>query len=254
MRILTWNMAGAGFHTGATHAEAWEWLRNQVEFDVAMLQEAIPPSDLGNSFASVLFQARFPVQRLAWGNCTLARGETFSQHPMAPAPWARSAMDAALVAVGDDDLPVLVNVHSNAKPIEGFPRTDFVAAGGKACHQTKVWEIEVLAHQLRPLLADRRFILGGDINAGQLLDEVYGYKNNENLWKNMAEQGYVDLRLRHSATERQTFFRERTNPYQLDHFFGDPSTNESVKSWTVLTEVARDLNLSDHAPVVIDVA
>lgn len=254
MRVLTWNMAGAGFHTGAPHAEAWEWLRHQAEFDVAMLQEAIPPSDLGDSFVSVLFQSRFPAQNLAWGNCTLVRNHEFREHPIEHATWAESSMDAALIADGGNDLPLLVNVHSNAKPIEGFSRNDFVAAGGKACHQTKVWEIEVLAHQLRPLLAGRRFILGGDINAGHLLDEEYGYKNNENLWKNMAEQGYVDLRLRHSETERQTFFRERTNPYQLDHFFGDSSTNESVKSWTVLTEVARDLNLSDHAPVVIDVA
>jgi exonuclease III len=95
--------------------------------------------------------------------------------------------------------------------------------------------------------------LADDINAGLLLDEVYGYKNNEILWRNLAALGYVDLRLRHSQFEQQTFFRERTNPYQLDHFFGDALTAESVKAWTVLTEVARDLKLSDHAPVVIEI-
>jgi len=246
-------MAGAGFHTGAPHAAAWEWLRYQAEFDIAMLQEAIPPSDLGGSFASVLFQSRFPAQNLAWGNCTLARDHEFKPRQVEHADWAESSMDAALIADGGDDLPILINVHSNAKPIEGFARAEFAAAGGLTCNQAKVWEIEVVAHELQPLLAGRRFILGGDINAGLLLDEVYGYKNNENLWKNLAEQGYVDLRLRHSEQEQQTFFRERTNPYQLDHFFGDAWTNQSVKSWSVLTEVARDLKLSDHAPMSIEI-
>lgn len=246
-------MAGAGFHTGAPHAAAWEWLRYHAEFDVAMLQEAIPPSDLGGSFASVLFRSRFPAQKLAWGNCTLVRDHEFRLHPMEHATWAESSMDAALIVDGGNDLPILINVHSNAKPIEGFPHAEFTAAGGLTCHQAKIWEIEVLAHQLQSLLAGRRFILGGDINAGLLLDEVYGYKNNENLWRNLADQGYFDLRLRHSRAEQQTFFRERTNPYQLDHFFGDEVTNQSVKRWSVLTEVARDLKLSDHAPVLIEV-
>jgi len=246
-------MAGAGFHTGEPHAAAWDWLRHQAEFDVAMLQEAIPPSNLADSFVSVLFQSRFPAQNLAWGNCTLVRDLEFRPHQLEHATWAESSMDTALIADGGNDLPILINVHSNAKPIERFPRAEFTAAGGLTCHQAKIWEIEVLAHQLQPLLAGRRFILGGDINAGLLLDKVYGYKNNENLWRNLADQGYFDLRMRHSAAEQQTFFRERTNPYQLDHFFGDKLTNQSVKRWSVLTEVARDLKLSDHAPVLIEI-
>lgn len=170
------------------------------------------------------------------------------------AAWAGSSMNAALIAEPVGDLPVLVNVHSNAKPIPDFPREEFIKAGGLACNSTKVWEIEVLAHQLRPVFAGRRFVLGGDLNAGLLLDEVYGYKNNVNLWNNMAIKGYIDLRPRYSETEQQTFFRENTKPYQLDHFFGDSTTEASVKSWAVLTEVARELKLSDHAPVVIDLA
>lgn len=163
-------------------------------------------------------------------------------------------MDAVLVAETAGDFPTLVNVHSNAKPIPEFPREEVITAGGFACHLTKVWEIEVLAHQIRPVLDGRKFVLGGDLNAGLFLDEVYGYKNNENLWKYLAAQGFCDLRFRHSAIEQQTFFREKTNPYQLDHFFGDPLTEVSVKQWTVVTEVARDLKLSDHAPIVIELA
>ena len=256
MRVLIWNMAGAGFHTGAPHSAAWEWLRNEASFDVAMLQEAIPPAGLDSSFATALFRSRFPAQGLAWGNCILAHEYDYNYRLLEPTQvaWAASSMNAALIAEPVGDLPVLVNVHSNAKPIAKFPREEFIRAGGLACHSSKVWEIEVLAHQIRPVLDGRRFVLGGDLNAGLLLDEVYGYKNNENLWNNLAAQGYLDLRTRHSATEQQTFFRDKTNPYQLDHFFGDPTTEASVKHWAVLTEVAQDLKLSDHAPVVIDLA
>jgi hypothetical protein len=254
VRVLIWNLAGAGFHTGAPHSAAWEWLRTKAEFDIAMLQEAIPPSGLDSSFATALFRSRFPDQGLAWGNCILAREYDYKLVRPDHAAWAGSSMDAALIAEPVGDLPVLVNVHSNAKPIPDFPRNEFINAGGLACHSTKVWEIEVLAHQIRLVLDGRRFVLGGDLNAGLLLDEVYGYKHNENLWNNMAAQGYLDLRTRHSEIEQQTFFREKTNPYQLDHFFGDPTTEASVKRWAVLTEVAQDLKLSDHAPVVIDLA
>ena len=254
MQVLIWNMAGAGFHTGAPHSAAWEWLRNEAKFDVAMLQEAIPPAGLDFSFTTALFRSRFSAQGLAWGNCILAREHDYRLVQPDHAAWAGSSMNAALIAEPVGDLPVLVNVHSNAKPIPDFPREEFIKAGGLACNSTKVWEIEVLAHQLRPVFAGRRFVLGGDLNAGLLLDEVYGYKNNVNLWNNMAIKGYIDLRPRYSETEQQTFFRENTKPYQLDHFFGDSTTEASVKSWAVLTEVARELKLSDHAPVVIDLA
>ena len=189
MRVLIWNMAGAGFHTEAPHAAAWEWLQSEASFDAAMLQEAIPPAGLDHSFATALFRSRFPIKGLPWGNCTLVRDHDYKPVQPDHAAWAASSMDAALAAEPVGDLPVLVNVHSNAKPIAEFPREDFIRAGGLVCHSSKVWEIEVLAHQIRPVLDGRRFVLGGDLNAGLLLDEVYGYKNNENFWNNLAAQG-----------------------------------------------------------------
>lgn len=105
------------------HATACEWLGNQAEFDVAMLQEAIPPTNLGDSFASVLLQSRFPVQKSAWGNHTSIRSHEFSPFQVANPTWAASSMDATLVVFGGEGMPALVNVHSNAQPIERFPRT-----------------------------------------------------------------------------------------------------------------------------------
>lgn len=90
MRILTWNMAGAGFHTGAPHEAAWEWLLGEAKFDVAMLQESIPPAGLDSFFSSALFRSRFPKQGLAWGNCILAREYNYKIIETAHASWAAS--------------------------------------------------------------------------------------------------------------------------------------------------------------------
>jgi len=81
-----------------------------------------------------------PSKTLGWGNCTLVRNQEFKPRQVEHADWAESSMDAALIADGGDDLPILVNVHSRDKPIEGFPRAEFTAAGGLSCHQAKVWD------------------------------------------------------------------------------------------------------------------
>ena len=61
----------------------------------------------------------------------------------------------------------------------------------------------------------------------------------------------MDLRFRHQLEEVQTYYKARARPYQLDHVFADRTTESRVKSWTVLGEVASQLGLSDHAPILV---
>jgi len=254
MKILSWNMAGAGFHKARTHGQAWDWLLQRADFDVAMLQEAIPPPGIEDVFKSAIFQARYPDRSLAWGNCILSRSQSFEHFvPSIEAPWASSVTGPALVAKPVDSDLWLVNIHSNANPITAFDHTNFESVGGLRCHSQKLWEVEVIAHHLRPLLSDKRFVFGGDLNSALLLDDVYRYSNNKILWDNLRQQGYHDLRHAHSPTEQQTFFRKNTREYQLDHLFSDLDTQLTSTSWRVLTEVASELQLSDHAPVIVEI-
>ena len=254
MKILTWNMAGAGFHTATPHSAAWDWLRGEATFDIALLQEAIPPSDLSDQFATVLFRPRVTTGPRVWGNCILARDAHYQEESAEVGPhWADRALPSFQLARSQDNLPWLVNVHSSSEPMSRFPRESFVNDGGLTCHRSRVWEIEVAAHLVRQRVTAGRYLLGGDLNSALLLDKVRKHRNNERLWANLAVQGFFDLRPNHYQHEQQTFFRPNTNPYQLDHFFGDTTTRSATRSWSVLTEIARDRQLSDHAPVAIEV-
>lgn len=256
MKILTWNMAGAGFHSKLKHAEAKEWLIHEAVFDIALLQEALPITDVGNSFIANIFAKRLHRKgpESGWGNAILSRSVSLHQQPiLAPRPWTEIVNNCTVVAYSEEINLWIANVHSNAKPIQSAPLIDFKADGGAHCHDTKYWEVEVVAHFLRDQLIDERFVFGGDVNSSLLLDKVYRHSNNARLWKNLEMQGFYDLRLGHFKTEQQTFFRNNTHPYQLDHLFGDETTKKSTSSWEVLTHVARDLQLSDHAPILVEI-
>lgn len=255
MKILTWNMAGAGFHKLATHAQAWDWLLKNAEFDVALLQEAIPPDGLENSYRSALFQKRFPSSKIKWGNCILSREIAYKEFtPTVDPRWESAVKGPSLIAEPIGDEPWLINIHSNANHIPDFKIDEFKAEGALTCHSKRTWEIEVISHELKALLSDKSFVLGGDLNSSLLLDKIYKRNTNKRLWANLETQGYFDLRLPHSETEQQTFFRKSTHPYQLDHLFSDPETHVRSKSWTVLPRVVEKLQLSDHAPIVVEIS
>jgi exonuclease III len=255
MRILTWNMAGAGFHKLATHAQAWDWLLNNAEFDVALLQEATPPAGLENSFRSALFQKRFPNSKIKWGNCILSREIAYQEFtPTVDPRWESAVNGPSLIAEPIGNEPWLINIHSNANHIPDFKIDEFKAEGALTCHSKRTWEIEVISHELKALLSDKSFVLGGDLNSSLLLDKIYKRNTNKRLWANLETQGYFDLRLPHSETEQQTFFRKNTQPYQLDHLFSDPATRARSTGWEVLPHVVEELQLSDHAPIVVEIS
>jgi endonuclease/exonuclease/phosphatase family metal-dependent hydrolase len=148
----------------------------------------------------------------------------------------------------------LVSVHSSAgaykaAEFEMLPPLEEVARC--STDGSELWEIEVIAHELRDVLHGQPFVLGGDLNSALAFDKNYGGRENERLFANLAEAGFVDVRPRHQPAEVQTYFKARTRAYQLDHVYADSLTESRVESWTVLSEVARELGLSDHAPILV---
>lgn len=248
-------MAGAGFHRLATHEQAWEWLLEESEFDIALLQEAIPPPEVDDMFTSVMFQQRFPDSKLNWGNCILSRDIEYQEvNPAVNTQWESFVRGPSLIAQPVSDGPWLVNVHSNAKHIPNFEIEDFRTRGGLTCHSKQVWEIEVIAHELQSILSTNEFVLGGDLNSALLLDKIYRRKTNKRLWANLEAQGIHDLRPLHSLEEQQTFFRDNTHPYQLDHLFGSKTMLSKTALWKVLPEIVTEMGLSDHAPIIIEIS
>jgi exonuclease III len=71
------------------------------------------------------------------------------------------------------------------------------------------------------------------------------------LFENLAAQGFVDSRI--TEHEQRTYFKKRKLGYQLDHVFTDAVTADAVTGWTVLTDAAAELGLSDHAPIKVEI-
>ena len=52
MRIVSWNM-NHWQNPPAKRGAAWEYLRDELRADIALVQEAIPPTDLQAAFRSI---------------------------------------------------------------------------------------------------------------------------------------------------------------------------------------------------------
>lgn len=254
MRLISWNMAGAGFHSRTTHDDAWRWITSEADFDIAILQESTPPQWVLEDFPVVIHNPKYPQTGKRWGNSVLCRQDKYRQFKFdLDQPWLKRIGGSVTVAQpSDPDGIWVINIHSNATPLPQDLFVELHDLGVPHCHPNKIWELEVAAHFLRPILEHKQFVFGGDLNSGYLFDTIYRYDNNKIMFENMRQQGYIDLRLAHSDVEQQTYFKRNNGPYQLDHLFGDALTAARSIRWEVLSHVARDLELSDHAPVVIE--
>ena len=150
-----------------------------------------------------------------------------------------------------------MSVHSDAASFEQINKKyptyygDLPSRDGVLrCSDVNLWEVEVIAAELGPVLGGSHFFMGGDLNSARLFDSKSNQENRR-LFENLDALGYRDTRLRHHADEVQTFFKSGCRPFQLDHVFADRETESRVSSWRVLTEPVTGLNLSDHAPIEV---
>jgi hypothetical protein len=254
MKILCWNMGAAFGFKGAKHAAAWEWL-NAQDADVAMLQEFVPREEYLDDWKSVAFAGKWQN----WGSAVLVRDGGYEKwEPSEEQPWLQIVRGAVAVAKPVDGAGLwFASVHSDAWSFEktakkykstyqDLPPRDGILRS----REKEMWEIEVIAHELKPLLAGKEFLFGGDLNSSLLFDKP-GKPNEARLFENLATLGYTDIRRRHSADEVRTYFTPNNRQFMLDHLYADTKTEAAVKSWRVRTEVAADLGLSDHEPVEV---
>ena len=68
MRIVTWNMNVIG--KSRAHGEAWAFLLETLNPDIALLQEVVIPEEVATDY-SCLFAPRSPT--LVWGSAILSR-------------------------------------------------------------------------------------------------------------------------------------------------------------------------------------
>jgi hypothetical protein len=73
------------------------------------------------------------------------------------------------------------------------------------------------AQDLEGLFHGRTFVAGGDLNSALLFDTNNGYDNNSQLFLNLAQGGFHDLRTGRSVDEQRTYYKAGKGHYQLDH-------------------------------------
>lgn len=255
MKVIAWNMGGGYGYRHDRHDAAWRYLELQ-DPDVALLQEAVPPSWAYRCWAGVVAAPKYPGGRIPWGSVVVTKtGPLDAVLPTARTYWLNELWGGTVTACARGLGGILLtSIHSKA---ESRRPSEFAAkrmATVARCHSGKVWEIERALADLAPLLAGRPFIAGGDLNSSLLFDSIYRRRTNAKLFANIADAGLHDLRAPFHEDEQQTYFKRGRRPYQLDHVFADQSTVARAKGWSVLREAATELELSDHAPIEIVIA
>jgi hypothetical protein len=144
MRVVTWNLAHWSHQ--ARHDDAWRWLVEHLRPDIALFQEAIPPSWLEQDYR-LHWSPAYEDSRQGWGTGIASRYELspvrvpaiddFLAQLPAPAEGKRSITIAdGWLATARVEVPFLGkvmvgSVHSPSYPIEKRRLTNIDVSGMK---------------------------------------------------------------------------------------------------------------------------
>jgi len=241
MRIVTWNMGCAFGSYRGKHDQAWLYLLEELQPDVALVQESLLQASLlaprrGRSFA-----------RSAWGKTQ---------------DWA-SGIHVVGLPAEEIDFDVCEGVHAVAVRLE----TASGPVTAVSVHVSTGDDQEDRLTKFADVCAEHgraeRMIIGGDFNAARLFDKVYpGQHDFGAFFDGMERRGFSDCHWRIHGRENRTFWRQGDAlPYQDDHLFVSETLAPRVRRCVVVddewvasgnppTAVAQDL--SDHGPVLLE--
>jgi exonuclease III len=233
MRIVAWNMNG--WDRGGTHGLAWAFLLEELQPDIALLQEAkLPetiPSEYSHESTPAMTNARFGSTILSRLGTLDKRWEDNSRGPMLVAESSASSVGPLTIA------SIQARVQRGVGTIRWL-RQSF--------------------DEIRPLLG-KRFILGGDLNTARQAHLAWPHTGHGDFWDDVGTWGLHEP-LPLGGREQQSYWghwalnRPPTlgNTLQDDHVLLDAELFRTVKRCRIWdTRQVREL--SDHGPVVVDI-
>jgi exonuclease III len=189
MRIVTWNM-DYWKHQSA-HDNAWHWLFDSLNPDIALIQECVPPDRVGES-GFLQWGRAYPEGQQPWGTAL------FSRLPAKPAglkevdTWLgglpsrtaeyegvarihRLSGWAACAEINLDGLgeTLVVSLHNPAREIERDRLVGVDVSQMKLELSDDLWLLDVVFFFLKQRLHGP-LLIGGDFNYSRLLDDLYG--------------------------------------------------------------------------------
>jgi len=225
MKVVSWNL-GFWQHR-SKHNEAWEYLREEIKPDLALLQEVI--------INEIQPDEKIILNKIHgnWGTalCTkklsLETVEFDSNYPNR-------------VALGSTKSPkgfevIAASIHAPIVNNRVFPHLD------------KIFD------ELKEVLNCRTFIVGGDLNSARLCEKVWPGYGHGPFFKKLSESIFFDCFRKFHEKEEQTFFRKGCKrPFQDDHLFVSKNLADKVESCYVLNnEITK--SLSDHIPIICEI-
>ncbi len=237
MRIVTWNMNVIGKDRARQHDQAWIFLLETVNPDIALLQETTIPPYLPPEYRHPLFTPGLPGKR--WGSAILSRIGDLTLK------WENNSRGAVLAAT------------SSIPGVGGVTLASLQArvpvVGGVIRPLRETFDV------LRTHLGER-FVVGGDFNSARQAHLAWPSYGHGQFWKDIETWGFKEL-LPMGGREQQSYWGNWLldqpptlgNTLQDDHVLLDAETFALVQSCQVWdTKLAREL--SDHGPIVVDVA
>jgi endonuclease/exonuclease/phosphatase family metal-dependent hydrolase len=226
MKIVTWNMGFWQFN--GRHEEAWDYLTDVIKPDVALLQEAHPPTSREGEH---LVYRRIGGRR-DWGSAVYTNNLPPPREVVLEG--RRGWVAAVEVTLPDGEDAVVVSVHAQIIGGHVFPN------------------LSDIFDELMALLEGRRFIVGGDLNSCRLIDKVYRITSHNEFFDRIEAGRFFNCHRKFHAGEQQTFWGSGIrNPYQDDHLFVSADLAGRVVSCEVLDNT-KLRELSDHSPVAAE--
>ena len=230
MRIVSWNMGCAppmAKQYRRSHQEAWLYLLNQLGPDVALVQEALFPAPVAEDFGQIFWS---PNRGSDSGAAVVVRR-------------GLPADNFDITAAGS----YVAGAHL---ALSGEP---FVIASMHVGPPNYRKHLLALADALSTSVGDRRFVVGGDLNAARHLDDVNGGRWFTAYFDNLAKRNLYDCHWAQHGKEVQSFWgHQAREPYQCDHFFADGLTSRQVSNCTITDNVIVR-GFSDHGPLILDI-
>jgi endonuclease/exonuclease/phosphatase family metal-dependent hydrolase len=208
------------------HEEAWRYLLDELQPDVALVQEALFTGEPRVAAAGQLIWS--DDRGRDSGTAIFVRGGLNA----AGVSLRSTGSYIAAVELATEDGPTLVaSVH--------------VGPPNYRKH------LRILADELSAAVAERRFVVGGDLNAARCIDKVYKGRWFTRYFDDLERRHFYDCHWRQHGREIQSFWgRQAKNPYQCDHLFVDAATGRTRPRCQIIDNPAVR-EFSDHGPMVL---
>jgi hypothetical protein len=236
LKIVAWNMGHWSHRARAT--AAWTFLGG-LGADCALVQEAVPPSDLAIEncvWREIGGTRRWGSGIVSWHLPLEAFELKANQYP--------GALTLAKTVLSDGSALLLISMYRQMDE-HGYSITTLHRMLSDLTH---------LLHGKLPNTRRLNVVLGGDLNASLQMDAKQGDNSHWLFFQRLEDFGFVDCQGTFGSSRPRTLRHHTSNfPWVNDYIFATEWLASKVVAAEV-SETPQASELSDHNPVIVTFA